>query len=112
MFISIEVTNDERKTCSYPHRNPTTTTAATRQSREAVSPTLRAKDVAAAHLDVVADIRRKLEERGVSLPASHFADVDVELARYAITVGLLSAQTAADRCITLASVCISWLWFW
>ena len=69
------------------------------------------KDVAAAHSDVVADIRRKLEERGVSLPASHFADVNVELARYAITVGLLSAQTAADRCITLASVCISWLWF-
>ncbi|EIE24556.1 hypothetical protein COCSUDRAFT_40921 [Coccomyxa subellipsoidea C-169] len=65
-------------------------------SREAVSPTLRAKDVAVAHSDVVADIRRKLEERGVSLPASHFADVDVELARYAITVGLLSAQTAAD----------------
>jgi hypothetical protein len=47
---------------------------------------------------VVAAIRSKLEERGVSFPATHFADVDVELARYAVTVGLLTAQTATDRC--------------
>ncbi|KAK9909565.1 hypothetical protein WJX75_004195 [Coccomyxa subellipsoidea] len=78
-------------------RSPTVPAAATRHARKAASPSLRAKDVAAEHSEVVAAIRSKLEERGVSFPATHFADVDVELARYAVTVGLLTAQTATDR---------------
>lgn len=72
-------------------------TAAEARGLRGSAPALRAKDLAVKHKDVIEAIRLKLEERGVSLPTSHFADADVELARYAVTVGLLTAHTAAER---------------
>lgn len=59
---------------------------------------LRACNLAAEHPDILAAIKRELEKRGVILPSGHFANPDVELIRYAITVGLLSASTPAEKC--------------
>ena len=42
-------------------------------------------------------IHKVLEEKGVYLPACHFSTPDVELVRYAITVGLLTAKTSDER---------------
>lgn len=79
-------------------RGPSVAAAATRHYRSNSSTSLRVVDIAAEHQAVIANIRKKLEERGVALPPAHFANTDVELTRYAITVGLLAAHTAADRC--------------
>ncbi len=79
-------------------RGPPVAAAATRHYRSNTSTSLRVVDIAAEHRDVIATIRKKLEERGVALPPAHFANTDVELTRYAITVGLLAAHTTADRC--------------
>ncbi|BDA42790.1 hypothetical protein COCOBI_03-6830 [Coccomyxa sp. Obi] len=78
-------------------RGPSVAATATRHYRSSSSTSLRVVDIAAEHPDLIATIRKKLEERGVALPPAHFANTDVELTRYAITVGLLAAHTAADR---------------
>ncbi|CAL8467562.1 g7100 [Coccomyxa elongata] len=78
-------------------RGPSVAAAATRHYRSNTSTSLRVVDIAAEHPDVIATIQKKLEERGIALPPAHFANTDVELTRYAITVGLLAAHTTADR---------------
>ena len=57
-----------------------------------------AQTLAAEHADVIAALRATMQARGVQLPRSHFADPDVELARYAVTVGLLTANTPEEKC--------------
>ncbi len=52
--------------------------------------------------EIAGAIHKVLEERGVSLPACHFRTPDIELVRYAITVGLLTARTPEERCIVMA----------
>ena len=52
--------------------------------------------------EIARAIHKVLEERGVSLPACHFRTPDVELVRYAITVGLLTAKTPEDRYVAMA----------
>ncbi len=47
---------------------------------------------------MIAALRATMDARGVALPPNHFGDPDVELARYAVTVGLLTAQSEEDRC--------------
>ena len=47
--------------------------------------------------EIARAIHKVLEERGISLPACHFRTPDVELVRYAITVGLLTARTPEER---------------
>jgi hypothetical protein len=58
---------------------------------------LHASNVAAEHPDVIAAIKHMLKERGVVLPPNHFVNEDVELIRYAITVGLLTASTPSEK---------------
>ena len=86
-------------------RGPSVAAGATRHYRSNSSTSLRVVDIAAEHPDMIASIRKKLEERGVALPPAHFANTDVELTRYAITVGLLAAHTAADRCRHFPCTC-------
>ena len=45
------------------------------------------------------EIRQKLQERGIALPADRFGENDAELMRYAATVGLCEARSPRDRCI-------------
>lgn len=54
--------------------------------------------------EIARAIHKVLEERGVSLPACHFRTSDVELVRYAITVGLLTARTPEDRYKAMSSL--------
>ncbi|CAL5219443.1 g1275 [Coccomyxa viridis] len=61
------------------------------------SATRRAAAVAAEQPEIAGAIHKVLEERGVSLPACHFRTPDIELVRYAITVGLLTARTPEER---------------
>jgi len=51
----------------------------------------------AEHPEIAEAIHKVLEEKGVHLPACHFSTPDVELVRYAITVGLLAAKTPDER---------------
>ena len=59
--------------------------------------------LAAEHADVIASLRATMKARGVQLPKSHFADPDVELARYAVTVGLLTANTPEEKWVCCLS---------
>ena len=63
-----------------------------------------AQRLAAEHADVIATLRATMAAHGVKLPANHFLDPDVELARYAVTVGLLTAQSEEDRCRRMRSL--------
>jgi hypothetical protein len=47
--------------------------------------------------EIAKAIQKVLDERGIHLPACHFHTPDVELVRYAITVGLLTARTPEER---------------
>lgn len=47
--------------------------------------------------EIAKAIQKLLDERGIRLPACHFHTPDVELVRYAITVGLLTARTPDER---------------
>ena len=80
-----------------PMTGPRLAAAQRQAAARGTSTSLRAVRIAAEHAPVVAAVRRALAERGVALPPSHFADADVELARYAVTVGLLAAETPQDR---------------
>ncbi len=52
--------------------------------------------------EIARAIHKVLEERGVDLPPCHFHTSDIELVRYAITVGLLTAKTPEERYTVLA----------
>lgn len=88
-------------------RQPMTGTRLASAQRQAAvrgtSTSARACKIAAEHASVVVEVRKTLSERGVALPRSHFADPDVELARYAVTVGLLTAKSPEEKWVFFCS---------